>query len=84
MNPTQPSDYTGDVLDIREPGKTGASSPASSVAADSIRGKNRIRDAIMSFFPDRECYTLKRPVNDEGQLQHLAELTLEQMRPGIL
>jgi hypothetical protein len=33
--------------------------------SDSIENKNRIRRLIKHFFPDRDCSTLVRPVEDE-------------------
>jgi hypothetical protein len=47
-------------------------------------GRNRIRSAITTFFQDRECLTLVRPLDDEAGLQRLHELTLDQMRPQFV
>jgi hypothetical protein len=41
----------------------------------------QIRDSIKSLFPDRDCFTLVRPVNDEEQLAALDTLPPSQMRP---
>eukprot|EP00455_Lapot_gusevi_P023577 TRINITY_DN2447_c0_g2_i2.p1 TRINITY_DN2447_c0_g2~~TRINITY_DN2447_c0_g2_i2.p1 ORF type:complete len:642 (+),score=172.85 TRINITY_DN2447_c0_g2_i2:40-1965(+) len=57
---------------------------AGAAAVQAMKGKNKIRDAISAFFPERDCFTLKRPVNDENQLQHLASLSLDQLRPEYL
>jgi hypothetical protein len=42
--------------------------PASSAGAIA---KNGIRDSIKSLFPDRNCFTLVRPMSDEVQLARL-------------
>jgi hypothetical protein len=33
--------------------------------------KNRIRRMLTAFFPDRDCVTLKRPVEEEALLQQV-------------
>ena len=40
--------------------------PGFSARAES---KNRVRRALQSFFPARDCVTLQRPVEDEALLQ---------------
>jgi hypothetical protein len=49
-----------------------------------VAGKNQIRHAITEYFQDRDCFTMKRPVADEYQLQHLAELKMSELRPEFL
>lgn len=39
------------------------------------------REKILSLFPQRDCVTLPRPVNDEEQLENLAAIPLTDMRP---
>uniref|UniRef100_A0A804NKA6 Guanylate-binding family protein n=1 Tax=Zea mays TaxID=4577 RepID=A0A804NKA6_MAIZE len=39
-----------------------------------ISAKNAIRDSIRALFPDRECFTLVQPVNNEKDLQRLDQL----------
>ena len=39
---------------------------------DAINSKNRIRLALTTFFKDRECVGLQRPVTDEKGLSKLA------------
>jgi len=34
----------------------------------------KIRESIRALFPDRECFTLVRPVNNEKDLQRLDQL----------
>lgn len=46
-----------------------------------VSAKNEIRESIRALFPDRECYTLVRPLNNESQLQRLDQIPLEKMRP---
>ncbi|CAL1372839.1 unnamed protein product [Linum trigynum] len=46
-----------------------------------IGAKNEIRDAIRALFPDRECFTLVRPLNNETDLQRLDQISLERLRP---
>ncbi|CAN1807113.1 Guanylate-binding protein 6 [Linum perenne] len=46
-----------------------------------IGAKNEIRDAIRALFPDRECFTLVRPLNNEKDLQQLDQISLERLRP---
>ncbi|KAL3643470.1 hypothetical protein CASFOL_014285 [Castilleja foliolosa] len=41
--------------------------------------KNEIRESIRALFPDRECFTLVRPLSDESDLQRLDQL--DKMRP---
>lgn len=46
-----------------------------------IAAKNEIRDSIRALFPDRECFTLVRPLNDESELQRLDQISLDRLRP---
>jgi len=41
----------------------------------------QIRDSIKALFPDRDCYTLVRPMHDERALNHLDALEPSQLRP---
>ena len=45
--------------------------------SDAIENKNRIRRMIVSFFRDRDCFTMVRPTEDERNLQKLQNLTNE-------
>ncbi|GJM89741.1 hypothetical protein PR202_ga05958 [Eleusine coracana subsp. coracana] len=49
--------------------------------ARDVSGKNAIRESIRALFPDRECFTLVRPVNNEKDLQRLDQLPLSNFRP---
>ncbi|XVF87421.1 hypothetical protein PTKIN_Ptkin18bG0118700 [Pterospermum kingtungense] len=46
-----------------------------------IATKNEIRDSIRGLFPDRECFTLVRPLNNENDLKRLDQLSLDKLRP---
>lgn len=41
----------------------------------------QIRESIKSLFPDRDCFTLVRPMNDEDALARLDSLDPTQLRP---
>ena len=46
--------------------------------------KNKIRKLIKTYFKDRDCFTMIRPLMNEGQLQNLEDLPLEKLRPDFL
>ncbi|KAK7362781.1 hypothetical protein VNO77_04903 [Canavalia gladiata] len=46
-----------------------------------IAAKNEIRDSIRALFPDRECFTLVRPLNNENDLQRMDQISLDKLRP---
>ncbi|XP_024987627.1 guanylate-binding protein 3-like [Cynara cardunculus var. scolymus] len=46
-----------------------------------VAAKNEIRESIRALFPDRDCFTLVRPLNNENELQRLDQIPLEKMRP---
>jgi len=48
---------------------------------DAAIAKNNIRSSIANLFPNRDSFTLVRPMNDEKQLQRMAELRPEEFRP---
>lgn len=47
----------------------------------SVKAKNEIRSSIKSLFPDRDCFSLVRPMNDELQLANLDSVPRSQLRP---
>ena len=47
----------------------------------SAEAKNQIRDSIRGLFPERECFPLVRPVNDEASLRRLDRVPPERLRP---
>mmetsp|Transcript_32011 Transcript_32011/g.71133 ORF Transcript_32011/g.71133 Transcript_32011/m.71133 type:complete len:534 (-) Transcript_32011:285-1886(-) len=53
---------------------SGGSGPA-------VEAKNAIRASIKALFPDRDCFTLVRPVADEAQLRLLDTLEQGELRP---
>ncbi|KAK1557317.1 hypothetical protein Q3G72_022395 [Acer saccharum] len=57
-----------------------ALSPVQGKAKD-IDAKNEIRDSIRALFPDRECFALVRPLNNENDLQRLDQISLDKLRP---
>ncbi|XP_004293897.1 PREDICTED: uncharacterized protein LOC101305731 [Fragaria vesca subsp. vesca] len=46
-----------------------------------VAAQNEIRDSIRALFPDRECFTLLRPVDKEDELQRLDKIDLKKLRP---
>jgi hypothetical protein len=52
--------------------------------SDNIEQKNRIRRLLKSFFTDRDCCTVVRPLTKEEDLQNLENLKLEELRPEFV
>lgn len=50
-------------------------------SSDAVEEKNRVRRLIRHFFPERDCSTLVRPVEDERLLQNLASVNDKEVRP---
>ncbi|RAL49680.1 unnamed protein product [Cuscuta campestris] len=46
-----------------------------------VASKNEIRESIRALFPDRECFTLVRPLSNETELQKLDQISLDKLRP---
>ena len=46
--------------------------------------KNKIRRLIKSYFKDRDCFTMVRPLTNENQLQSLEDLPPEKLRHEFL
>lgn len=40
-------------------------------SSDAIEKKNKIRKLIRNYFRDKDCFTMVRPTEDEGDLQKL-------------
>ena len=51
---------------------------------DIIKEKNRVRSLIRTYFPERDCFTLVRPVEDEKKLQILQDLSDDELRSEFL
>lgn len=49
--------------------------------SDAAEKKNRIRRLVRSFFKERDCFTLVRPVEEESMLQSLNKVSQDQLRP---
>lgn len=49
--------------------------------SEATEAKNAVRMLIRSFFPERDCVTLVRPVMDEKQLMALSSLPGDALRP---
>ena len=52
--------------------------------SEQIESKNRIRRMIQSFFKERDCFTMIRPLTDERSLQNLQNMELDQLRPDFV
>ncbi|XP_070009604.1 uncharacterized protein [Nicotiana sylvestris] len=46
-----------------------------------VDATNEIRESIRALFPDRECFSLVRPLSNENALQRLDRVPLENLRP---
>ena len=44
----------------------------------------QIRESIKNLFPNRDCFSLVRPMSDESQLAKLETIPPEQMRPQFI
>ena len=49
--------------------------------SDLAMRKNNIRKQLTSFFQERDCFTLIRPVDDEAKLQNMSKVKEEDLRP---
>jgi len=54
--------------------------PQAMINEESVR-KNNIRQTISSFFLERDCFALVRPVSDESKIAHIEDLKYEDLRP---
>ena len=52
--------------------------------SEGVEVKNRIRRMLLAFFPNRDCVTLKRPVEDESKLQTLDDAEWADFRPEFV
>jgi len=48
--------------------------------SDNVESKNRIRKLLKSFFKERDCQTLIRPLTNEENLQNLVTMDLSDLR----
>lgn len=49
-----------------------------------VEEKNKIRKLLTSFFKDRDCFTMVRPLVDETKLQDLDGIPFEDLRPDFI
>lgn len=77
-------------LKLEEDGKTitpgdyleSALRPLSTVDGNtSVKARNDIRESIKTLFPDRDCFSLVRPVSEEDELMRLDAMPPEGLRP---
>jgi len=52
--------------------------------SDSVEQKNRIRRLLKSFFHERDCVTMIRPLTSEARLQDLINIPMEELRPEFV
>ena len=52
--------------------------------SDEYEQKNKIRKLIRTYFKDRDCHTLVRPLMGEDQLQNLENVPFEKLRPEFM
>lgn len=52
--------------------------------SDLAMRKNSIRKELTSFFRERDCFTLVRPVDDEAKLQNMSKVRDSELRPKFL
>ncbi len=51
---------------------------------EDVEEKNKIRKLLTSFFKDRDCFTMVRPLVDETKLQDLDAIPFEELRPDFI
>jgi hypothetical protein len=49
--------------------------------SDGVEQKNRIRRLLTTFFKERDCFTLVRPLTNEENLQNLEKMNMDSLRP---
>jgi len=52
--------------------------------SDNVEQKNRIRRLLKSFFKDRDCCTMIRPLTNEENLQNLVNMELDELRADFV
>ena len=52
--------------------------------SESVDQKNRIRRLLKSFFADRDCVTMIRPLTNEDALQNLINIPMKDLRPEFV
>jgi len=51
---------------------------------EDVEEKNKIRKLLTSFFKDRDCFTMVRPLVDETKLQDLDCIPFDELRPDFM
>jgi hypothetical protein len=54
------------------------------IQAQDHEQKNKIRKLIKSYFKDRDCFTMVRPMLKEKELQNMDNSTPDKLRPEFL
>eukprot|EP00830_Metopus_es_P005113 TRINITY_DN1472_c0_g1_i2.p1 TRINITY_DN1472_c0_g1~~TRINITY_DN1472_c0_g1_i2.p1 ORF type:complete len:859 (-),score=219.71 TRINITY_DN1472_c0_g1_i2:17-2593(-) len=54
--------------------------PQTAVTEEAMR-KNAVRQTIAGMFPERDCFALVRPVNEEAKIAHIEDLKYTDLRP---
>jgi hypothetical protein len=53
-------------------------------SSEDAEEKNKIRKMLTSFFKERECFTLVRPLINEEKLQDLDKMSFDDLRPEFV
>ena len=53
-------------------------------STESIEEKNLVRKMIKTYFVERDCFPLVRPVENENDLQNLMTLPEDKIRPEFI
>ena len=53
-------------------------------SSDIIEEKNRVRNLIKTYFPEKDCFVMVRPVENEEDLQNLENIPDKQLRKEFL
>ena len=67
-NPITPKQYLENALSLQKGG------------SEAVENKNKVRRLLKHFFSDRDCATLVRPTENEGDLQNLIKLPDDKLR----
>jgi hypothetical protein len=49
-----------------------------------VMKKNEIRGILKTFFKERDCYTIIRPINDEKKLRNIDKIPVKELRPEFV
>lgn len=52
--------------------------------SEQVESKNRVRRLIQTFFKERECFTMVRPLTKEKELQNLDKTDMSKLRPEFV